>query len=123
MRRERRKVPGLSEGQRIYFLYDEDMMDGITAGFKSTDDMRECYLTHREQIISERIDFHPCSRPSAWWRWDKGMSRPKHPNDDFLDPWFEAETLRDLEELTPIEYQHLQTIREFYGQYRDLEDK
>ena len=122
MRRSRRSIPGLTEGQLIYFLYGCDMMDGITAGFKSTTDERECYEAHRDIILHEYIKSNPCSRPGAWWKWNKGISKPKHPNDDFLDPLYEAETIRDMKELRPDEYAHLEEMRAFYGKYQDLED-
>ncbi len=120
-RRERRTIPGLAEGQRIYFLYDEDMLDGITAGFKSTDDERECYEAHRDEILAESVKFHPCKRPRAWWRYDHGMDRPKDPHDDFFDRLAEAEALHDMKALTSTEFIHLEDLRSFYQRCREVD--
>ncbi len=121
MRRERRTIPGLTEAERIFFLYDEDMLDGITAGFKSTEDERACYEEHRDEILAERIKFTPCQRPRAWWKYEHNMDRPRDPHDDFFDRLAEAEALHDMKVLTSTEYIHLEDLRDFYARCREVD--
>ena len=110
----------LTEDRLLFFIYGFDL-DGFHAGFDTEDAMMKCYQANKEEIIEACIDSRPCSRPDAFWI-EKGIPKPKHPDDDFLDPWVEAQALRDMNELMPREYSGLQDMREFYGKYRELED-
>lgn len=122
MRRERRTVPGLTEAQRVYFSFDCDMLDNLSANFESSEAERQCYEAHRDEIIAERIQATPCQRPSAWWRWEKGMSKPIDPLNDFYNNLAEAEKLYDLGELHPEELPALDHLRRYYGRCRAMEE-
>ena len=107
----------LTEDRLLFFIYGYDL-DGFHAGFDTTEGMMTCYHANRAEILEECIKSDPCRRPDAFWI-EKDKPRPRHPKHDFFDREVEAETLRDMDELTPGEFIHLQDIRDFYSRCRE----